>query len=208
MTNVAFFGYREWAVRILVNLLIVNSPEWKITNIKDAHVVIYCGWSDIIPEEVYKQHLCLVLHPSPLPKYRGGSPIQNQIIAGEKKSAVTIFRIGEKLDGGDIYSQTPFSLLGTLDEVFDRIVEVGTKDIMQVLTAIAEDSAKPIKQDENEATFFKRRKPEQSELKIEDFQKKTAEELHNFIRSLAEPYPNAFIVCKDGEKLYFTGSHL
>ena len=28
-----------------------------------------------------------MLHPSPLPKYRGGSPIQNQIINGEKKSA-------------------------------------------------------------------------------------------------------------------------
>ena len=43
-----------------------------------------------------------MLHPSPLPKFRGGSPIQNQIIRNKKKSMVTIFRINNILDGGDI----------------------------------------------------------------------------------------------------------
>ena len=49
-----------------------------------------------------------MLHPSPLPKFRGGSPIQNQIIRGEKISAVTIFKINKIIDGGDIYFQKNF----------------------------------------------------------------------------------------------------
>ena len=49
-----------------------------------------------------------MLHPSPLPKYRGGSPIQNQIINGESKSAVTLFKINNKIDQGDIIYQKEF----------------------------------------------------------------------------------------------------
>ena len=49
-----------------------------------------------------------MLHPSPLPKFRGGSPIQNQIIRGKKISAVTIFKINKIIDGGDIYFQKNF----------------------------------------------------------------------------------------------------
>ena len=206
--NVAFFGYRAWALEIKENLLRVKSPNWQFTDIEDAHVLLYYGWSEIIPKEVYSKHLCLILHPSPLPKYRGGSPLQHQIMAGQKASAVTILKVGEKLDGGDIYSQTPFSLEGTLDEIFKRIVEIGTADTIKVLDMIEEDIIEPDRQDEVQATMFKRRKPEQSELTFEDLKNKTSKELYNFIRSLASPYPNAYIVCKDGKKLYFTGARL
>ena len=51
-----------------------------------------------------------MLHPSPLPKYRGGSPIQNQIIRGVVDSMVTIFVMNDKIDAGDIIAQSPFLL--------------------------------------------------------------------------------------------------
>ena len=41
-----------------------------------------------------------------------------------------------------------------------------------------------------------------SEINIDDFKNYTAKELHNKVRALQNPYPNAFIVCKDGTKLY------
>ena len=74
-----------------------------------------------------------MLHPSPLPKYRGGSPIQNQIINGEKKSAVTIFKINNILDGGDIYYQKKISLEGSLNEIFDRIIKLGTEGTLRII---------------------------------------------------------------------------
>ena len=193
-------------MRIFDNLL--EQVELQITDIDKANVVLYYGWSWKIPKEIYSKKLCLILHPSPLPKYRGGSPLQHQIIAGEKQSAVTICKVVDRLDTGDIYSQTPFSLEGTLDEIFERIVKIGTRDTIQILHSIENNTIKTYKQIDSKATTFKRRKPIESELKLKDFKTKSAKELYNFIRALADPYPNAFIKCKDGKKLYFTGSHL
>lgn len=167
----------------------------------NPNVLLFYGWSWIIPKELYKRYTCLILHPSPLPKYRGGSPIQHQIIAGETISAVTILKATAALDAGPIYSQTPFPLYGNLSQIFNRIVKIGTKDTKRALDDIANNTMCIIPQDESKATYYKRRKPKDSELKIEDFKRKTAIELYNFMRALADPYPNAFIKCKDGKKL-------
>ena len=221
MRKIAFFGYTSWASLIATNLVRFSNPRWSVKSIHTANyldfipkefdkstILLFYGWSWMIPKEIYDNYLCLICHISPLPKYRGGSPIQNQIINGEKVSAVTILRAAEKVDTGDIYSQSPISLNGTLNHVFERIVEVGTRDTIKVLDAITSGTAKPKPQDNKKATYYKRRQPEESELTIKDFQEKTAEELYNFIRCLNFPYPNAFIKCKDGKNLYFTEAHL
>ncbi|HSD98644.1 MAG TPA: formyltransferase family protein [Patescibacteria group bacterium] len=166
-------------------------------------VFLFYGWSWMIPKKLYENFPCIVLHPSPLPKYRGGSPLQNQIMKGEEKSAVTLFKVGEKIDNGPIYVQKEFSLSGTLDNVFSRIVTTGTSLTKKVLDRMAKNSITPFTQNEKEATEYKRRSPKESEITIQDFKKKTARELYNFIRALADPYPNAFFVCKDGKKIIF-----
>ena len=142
---------------------------------------------------------CVCLHPSPLPKYRGGSPIQNQIIRGEKMSAVTLFYMTEGVDAGDIVLQEEISFEGHLQDILNRMTETGIRLTKKMLDGKLEATA----QDESKATFFKRRQPQQSELKAEDFCNKSSEELYDFIRALEDPYPNAFIVCKDGKKLLF-----
>lgn len=210
--KVGFFGYREWANKIhehLESFLSDWPRNWELTkSITDSDVVLFYGWSSMIPRETYTKKLCLILHPSPLPKYRGGSPLQHQIINGEKTSAVTICKVTGDLDAGDIYSQSPLLLEGTLSDIFKRVIEIGVEDTIRVLDAIADKTIKPIPQDNSKATTYKRRKPEESEIHVGDAQSKTAEELYNFIRALADPYPNAFITCKDGKRLYFTGVHL
>ncbi len=206
--QVVFHGYREWALKIRANLVQEQSDLWEVVTTTDSEsgVNLYYGWSEMIPKETYDYHLCLILHPSPLPKYRGGSPIQNQLVNGETESAVTILKVGKELDAGEIYSQTPFSLEGSLDEIFERIVEIGSKDTIEILDKIAKGELEGRTQDEAQATIFKRRKPSQSEIK--DLQGQTAEELHNLIRGLNDPYPNAYVVCADGKKLFITGTHL
>ena len=139
-----------------------------------------------------------MLHPSPLPKYRGGSPIQNQIINGEKKSAVSIFIMNQDLDAGPICRQEEISLCGNLDNIFDRIVIAGTKLTLDML----ENGLNPYEQDHNLATYHERRRPWQSEITIDELESQSAEYLYNKIRMLQDPYPNAYIVGKDGQKLY------
>lgn len=203
--NVEFFGYRGWTEQIKQNLMDYKTDKWRISY-DDPEVSLYYGWSDMIPKVIYQDHLCLILHPSPLPKYRGGSPLQHQIINGETMSAVTIAKVTDRLDAGDIYSQSPLSLEGSLDDIFKRMTDIGTRDTIKVLNAIASGTMQPIPQDESEATTYKRRTPSESEITLEDLQTKPAAELFNFIRALQPPYPLPFITCADGSKLYLTGS--
>ena len=95
------------------------------------------------------------------------------------------------------------SLLGDLKDIYNQISEVGT---MGVIDIIENGYQSVIKQNENDATFYKRRNPSMSEIKLKDFSNFTAKELYNKIRSLQDPYPNSFVICKDGTKLFLTNS--
>lgn len=182
----------------LKKILLYHSPD----------VVLFYGWSWMIPQDIYEEYICLIYHISPLPKYRGGSPIQHQIINGEKMSAGTILRAIKEVDAGPIYSQSPISLEGNMNDIFKRIIRVGSRDTKKVLQGMALRNIQPKMQNEKEKTVLMRRKPEDSEIKPEDFKNKTAEELYNFIRALADPYPNAFIRCKNGEKLLLKSAEI
>ena len=103
----------------------------------------------------------------------------------------------KRIDEGDIILQEKISFEGHLDEVFERIIKIGTKLTKEMLNGKLD--AKP--QDDSRATFYPRRKPVESEITIEDLKGKTSEELYDFIRALEDPYPNAFIRTKDGKKL-------
>ena len=102
--RIACVGYREWALNIydaLVNstdhsyLIFRSKLEYKEDVLRDfkPDLILFYGWSWHINKTLLHHFTCLMLHPSPLPKYRGGSPIQNQIIAGEKSSIKTLHSI-------------------------------------------------------------------------------------------------------------------
>ena len=113
--KVCCVGYRPWALEIYdfiednnYEVLIIRSKkeynEDKIIEYNPDYILFY-GWSWIINSKLLEDFKCIMLHPSPLPKYRGGSPIQNQIINDDIISAVTLFKMNEKLDEGDILFQ-------------------------------------------------------------------------------------------------------
>jgi methionyl-tRNA formyltransferase len=107
------------------------------------------------------------------------------------------------LDTGDIVYQEPFSLEGELSDIFTRITTSGIVACSGLIRTLYSTGTLPvIPQNEADATHYRRRTSEQSEIKPEDFSLYTATELHNKIRALQDPYPNPFITCKDGTKLY------
>ena len=180
-------GYRDWAIKIYTNLkkrrkniflhYTKSYLEKKILKV-NPDIILFYGWSWIIKKKIFKNYDCFMLHPSPLPKYRGGSPIQNQIIRDEKNSAVTIFKINEIIDGGDIYFQKNL-LTGSLNEIFERIIKEGTKGTLKILN---KKKIKTKKQNHNIATYFKRRKPQQSEITVKEIKEKPAKYIANKIR--------------------------
>ena len=141
--------------------------------------------------------------------YRGGSPLQNQIINGETESGISLFKMDENIDKGPIIYQEKFSIEDVdLDEVFNSIIKYGKKGINFILDKLIRNQEIPLeKQNEDDASYFKRRTEEMSEIKIEDFSEFSSKDLHNKIRCLQDPYPNAFIRCKDGSILYLKKSN-
>tara|TARA_R110002073_G_scaffold107899_3_gene242728 strand:- start:840 stop:1502 length:663 start_codon:yes stop_codon:yes gene_type:complete len=213
MRNILICGYRDWSYDIYkllkaydYNVTYVDDKDFLEIVIKEVQpkIIFFIGWSWIVEQDIIDNYPCICLHPSPLPKYRGGSPIQNQIMNGEKESAVTLFEMDEGLDTGDILYQESFSLDGDLKDIFKRIKDVGVNGICSIL----EGNIKTVKQNEEEATTYKRRTKDMSEIKIDDIENYTAEELYDKVRSLQYPYPNAYIKCKNGEKLFITKANL
>jgi len=214
MKTVLFCAYREWALEIYDYIkeryvdkadlkLVKTENDFKKTIVRvKPDLILFVWWSWIVSRDIVDKYRCVCLHPSPLPKYRGGSPLQHQIISGEKESAVTLFVMNERLDAGPIVWQEAFSLDGDLDMIFSRVMEKGKKGVSKVMEmALKDDEIKGVAQDESKATSFRRRTPAQSEISASDFRDCTAEQLYNKIRALQDPYPNAFIVCKDNTKL-------
>ena len=187
----------------------VELERWADIITAEAPGVILCyGWSWMIPARIREIAPCLVLHPSPLPKYRGGSPIQNQILDGVTKSAVSIFIASERLDAGDILAQEAISFEGYLQVIVDRITDVGTRVTIDILDGMVEGRVSGVPQEDSQATVYRRRHPAMSEITLDEIKTCSAEYLYNKIRCLQEPYPEAFIVCGDGKKLYVTAAHL
>lgn len=217
MKNILLCGYRDWFTKIHADL--INNKElnknFNFITCKDTEelnktiseqqidYIFFLGWSWILKKDILDKHTCICLHPSKLPLYRGGSPIQHQIINGETTSAVTFFIMDEKVDHGPIVWAKEFSLEGNLEEIFNRIADIGSIGMNEILNFInSNDRVESTEQNHSKSTYFKRRTPEQSEIKIEDLQNQTAEQIYNKIRALQDPYPNAYILCKDGTKLY------
>jgi len=214
--NVICIGYRDWALEIYKSLsqshpdknfiILNNPPNLDLLHLINPDLILWYGWSNIISSSYLDNYNSIMLHPSPLPKYRGGSPIQNQIINGETISAVTLFKMDQGIDTGGIIEQKEFSLEGNLNDVLDRIVNLGITLTNNLINNYPDITLLP--QDDNESSYFKRRKSFQSEITIEEIENTTAEQLYNKIRALQDPYPNAYITCKNNTKLYITNSHL
>ncbi len=211
------FGYREWSKNIYRALsdnpklekhkfiLITNKAlvNYEFLDAVKPDLILFYGWSEIVDLCIVENFCCLMLHPSPLPKYRGGSPIQNQIIDGVEESEVCIFKMEKEIDAGSIIKREKLDLTGDLKEIFRRIELLGTKLSLQFLS----DGLNPEPQIGN-PTYCKRRKPEESEITLEEINERSSLYLHNKIRMLNDPYPNAFIKCSDGKKLYITKSYI
>ena len=76
----------------------------------DYDLSVVASFGQILPNEFLEHRLCINVHPSLLPKYRGASPIQSAILNGDKQSGVTIMKVAQEVDAGDIILQKQVAL--------------------------------------------------------------------------------------------------
>jgi len=201
-------GYRNWALKIYKNLskkkIFISKKNVSYKKIKkyNPDFILYYGWSKKISKKIVNNYKCIMLHPSKLPSFAGGSPIQNQIIRNIKISAVTLFRMNEKIDQGNIILQKKLILTGDLNDIFERIISIGTLLTLKMLKNKYKEKNITVKK------IYYRRKPCDSEITFKEIKSKSAIYLYNKIRMLQNPYPNAYIKTADGKKLYLTKASL
>lgn len=147
-------------------------------------VSVVASFGQILPKEFLDYRLCLNVHPSALPKYRGASPIQNAILNGDRQTAVTIMKVGQKVDSGDIALQQkveilPHEMYNALEE---KLAQIGGVMIGQALNLLEKDRLQFTPQNEKEATYVKKFNKEDGLL---DFSQ-TSEKIFNQVRALSE----------------------
>ena len=156
----------------------------KLSKIKPKKIFIP-HWSSIIPKDIHEEFKCIVFHMTDLPYGRGGSPLQNLIIRGHKKTKLSALRVNDNIDAGPIYLKKELSLKGTATQIFHR----ASKIIMTMIIEIIEMNKVP-KEQKGTPVVFRRRNSEDSNIK----DLKNLEEVFDYIRMLdCEGYPNAFI---------------
>lgn len=165
----------------------VSSPNELMDCIRHARprYVFFLHWNWIVPVEIWTKYECVCFHMTDVPYGRGGSPLQNLILAGHSQTKLTALKMVGEVDAGPIYTKKPLSLDGSAEEIYLRAGELS----FEVIRWIVDAEPEPQEQ-QGEPTFFKRRKPDQSLLP----EKCSSKEVYDFIRMLdAEGYPRAFI---------------
>ena len=163
----------------------VNFSRIKKINPK---IIFFIHWSKIIKKEIYKRYLCIQFHSSNLPKGRGGSPIQHQILSNMKKTKLTAFKVSNHIDAGPICLKKNLSLMGSAEEIFKRMELMSVKMIKE----ISKIKKLKFKKQIGKSTLYRRRKPSESQLKLHKLS--NLNNLYNFLRMLDAPgYPKAFI---------------
>ena len=120
----------------------------------DAAVVIAFGQklSPLLIETL--GGLCVNLHASLLPQYRGAAPIQWAMIHGESHTGLSVIGLAQRMDAGPIYAQatTPIDPVETAGELHERLSRMGPAVIAEVLADFENDRLSPRVQDESQAT--------------------------------------------------------
>ncbi|MGA9288847.1 MAG: methionyl-tRNA formyltransferase [Anaerobacillus sp.] len=170
----------------------VKDPE-QLQPILDLNpdLIVTAAFGQILPKQLLDapKYGCINVHASLLPELRGGAPIHYSILQGKKETGITIMYMVEKLDAGDILTQSvvPIEERDHTGSLHDKLSASGSQLLRETLPKLLKGEIKPVKQKDEEATFAPNIKREQERI---DWMK-SGEEIYNQIRGL-HPWPVAF----------------
>lgn len=150
----------------------------------DVDVAVVCSFNYKIPKVLLNSTKdgFINVHPSLLPKYRGGNPYSRVIMNGETETGVTIHFMDEGFDTGDIIIQKGYHIhsKATMGTLFNELNVLGIELLLQVLQAYETQELPRIPQPNGD--FISGKGLDDRDLFIN--YNKTAEEIERFIRAL------------------------
>ncbi len=154
-------------------------------------LIIVAAYGMLLPPEIIHLPLlgCINIHGSLLPRHRGAAPMQRAIMEGDKETGITIMRMDEGLDTGDmlLVRALPISDTDNFETVHDRMASLGASALLEALPGIIDGSIVARKQDDALATYA--RKIEKADCSLD--LTKDAATLARTVRALS-PIPLAY----------------
>ncbi len=103
----------------------------------DFDCLVVVSFGRMIPKEVLEiAGSCTInVHPSLLPKYRGPSPITTALLNGDTETGISLIKIKQKFDTGDIYAQLKFDISenDNRDLLEEKILKLGAPFLISLL---------------------------------------------------------------------------
>jgi methionyl-tRNA formyltransferase len=181
---------REKKIQVLQPQTIGDEFLEEIANLK-ADLFVVVSYGKILPGSLLKipRLYSLNVHASLLPKYRGASPIPNALLNQEAQTGVTLMRITEQLDAGDILLQQTVPIDPQDDAVTlsEKLSHTGAELMIQALGLVESGKAVFHPQDESQVVYTKRLKKEDGKI---DWSR-PAKEIEALVRALV-PWPSAY----------------
>jgi methionyl-tRNA formyltransferase len=158
----------------------------------DADVFVVAAFGQILPQDFLDipPMGCLNVHTSLLPRWRGASPIQSAILAGDKITGVTIMQMDAGMDTGPILAQQTYPIEPdiTAGELEQALAQIGADLIVSVLSRYTDGEIAPVPQSEDGVTYCSLIKKEDGILDVE----LPVDYLINQIRAY-QPWPGAIL---------------
>jgi methionyl-tRNA formyltransferase len=123
----------------------------------DADFFVVVAYGKIIPKRILEipKRGCMNVHPSLLPRWRGPSPMQSAIAAGDSTTGVTIMLMDEGMDTGPLLASEQITIDAneTYPSIERKVHEIGPQLLSQTLKRYQRGEIVPLKQDEAHATI-------------------------------------------------------
>ncbi len=162
----------------------------------NAQVAVVVAYGLLLPQVIIKSCMCVNIHASLLPRWRGAAPLQRAIMAGDKKTGITIIHMDEGLDTGDILLMHQVNIMPamTVGHLHDELSGIGARLIVKALKQIEKGEITATKQ-QGESSYAA--KISKEEAKIDWFL--PGDKIILNIRAF-NPHPGAYFEYK-GEKI-------
>ena len=169
-------------------------------------LIVVAAYGRILPRPILDlpPHGCINVHASLLPKYRGAAPIQWAIARGETHSGVTIMKISEKMDAGDILLQTQVELADNENggSLHDTLAILGAQALVEALALFKQGKLSASPQNEETVTYAPMLKKEDGRI---DWAQ-DAVSIEQRIRAF-HPWPSAYTYLA-GKRLKILGARV
>ncbi|HEY8078845.1 MAG TPA: methionyl-tRNA formyltransferase [Labilithrix sp.] len=162
---------------------------------QNADVALVVAYGRILPKDVLEAPRlgCVNVHASLLPKLRGAAPITWAVVRGEPETGITLMKMDEGMDTGDMLEQFPAPITEdeTAGELAERLSAIGALAVRRGLPKYVAGGYTPKKQDDAKATTAPMLKKEDGKI---DWSK-TARAVHDHVRGM-QPWPGAFTTAR------------